>query len=295
MYRNLQVSRRVVILLSFIVIALCLISCKKKEEAPAPASIPSADRSSLATGGNKGEAAPQEKKRKVILNHSINLEVKEFKVALESLTKLAESSGGYIFKSNSNSKDKKSQWGEVGIRVPANRAGSTLTSIRTLGNVTSENSTAEDITEGYVDLEARLKNAKASEARLLELNRKAGELSDVLEIEKEVTRVRGDIEAFEAKRKNWDLLTEMVTIEISIREESGGFPSFNRIWGLTKNGFGSAVERLFDSFAFLIVFLGAVLPWVAVFGPLTYLFMRYRRKMRQGQSSPSTSNDPQKG
>src|SRR6185369_1240179 len=165
MYRNFQVPSRVAILLLSIVIALCLISCKKKEEAPAPASIPSAaDRSSLATGGNKGEAVPQEKKRKVILNHSMNLEVKEFKVALESLTKLAESSGGYIFKSNSNSKDKKYQWGEVGIRVPASKAGSILTGIRALGNVTSENSTAEDITEGYVDLEARLKNAKASEA-----------------------------------------------------------------------------------------------------------------------------------
>lgn len=275
-------------------ISLCgLSSCKKKEEAPSPP--PSVEnRASTAPAGNaaqnKGEAVPQENKRKVILTHAVDLEVQEFKAALESLTKLAESSGGYIFKSKRNSQDSKYQWGEIGIRVPASKAGSVLTGIRGLGRVNRENSTAEDITEGYVDLEARLKNVKASESRLLELNHRAEKLTEVLEIEKELTRVRGEIESFEAKKKNWDILTEMVTIEINLHEASGGFPSFNRLWTLIKNGAGSAVEGLFDSFAFLIIFLGAVLPWLAVFGPLIYLYVRFRRKKRQYKSLQTPSN-----
>ena len=287
MFLNQPIFRRLVIIFSLLIAVFSVVSCKKKEEAPAPRPVaenraaPSPPEHATA---HKGEAVPQEKKRKVILNHSINLEVKEFPVALEALTKLAETSGGYVFKSKSNSQDKKYQWGEVGIRVPASKAGSVLTSVRGLGRVDNENSTAEDITEGYVDLEARLKNAKSSEARLLELNRKASKLTDILEVEKEITRVRGDIEALEAKKNNWDLLTEMVTIEVSMHEASGGFPSFNRLWSLIKNGVGSAVEGLIDSLSFLIIFLGAVLPWVAVFGPLAYLFAQYRRRFLQGKS-----------
>jgi len=287
MYFNLPIFRKTVIVFAVLFAVYTLVSCKKKEEAPAPR--PAAENSAAPAPANyatgqKGEAAPQEKKRKVILNHSLDLEVKEYQVALESLTKLVESSGGYVFKSRSNSQDKKRQWGEVGIRVPASKAGNVLASVRRIGRVNNENSTAEDITEGYVDLEARLKNARSSESRLLELNRKASKLTDVLEVEKEVTRVRGDIEALEAKKKNWDLLTEMVTIEVNMHEASDGLPSFNRIWSLIKNGFGSAIEGLIDSLAFLIIFLGAVLPWVAVFGPIAYVVTRYRKKLLQVKS-----------
>jgi hypothetical protein len=282
---NPQVLRRAVLIITLLVVSCCLFSCKKKEE-PAPASISTtAEQAAPApaggTGNLKEESVPKEKKRKIILNHSIDIEVKKFPVALEALTKLAESSGGYVFKSNRNSHDRNNSWGEVSIRVPANKAGSVLTNIRGLGRVNSENSSAEDITEGYFDLEARLKNARSSEARLSELYRKAGELADVLEVEKELTRVRGDIEAFEAKKKNWDLLTEMVTIEIHMSESTSGFPSFNRIWTPIKTAFGQAMVGFVDSLHSLIIILGAIIPWLAVFGPPVYFYVRKRRKKQQ--------------
>lgn len=273
----------------------CLTSCKKKEEAPAPAlsgvSPSSASSHGRSDTASQGATAPQEKRRKVILNYSIHLEVQEFEKAVDGLLKLTESSGGYVFKSNSNSQDKNYRWAQVGIRVPSSKVGSALTMIRGFGTVESENSTAEDITEGYVDLEARIKNAKASEARLLQLSQKAGKLTNVLEIEKEISRVRGEIESFEAKKQNWDLLTEMVTIEIELHEGSGS-PSLHRLWTSLKTSTTSAVQGLFDSFAFLIIAVGAILPWAVVFGPLAYLFIRFRRRMLQKSSSyrPHDSN-----
>lgn len=267
--------RRGTIIIALLLASSCLVSCKKKEEAP----VPAAGRAAKAgdAEAQKGTAAPQDTKRKVILNHSINLEVKDFPAALEALTRLAESSGGYMFKSNRNSHDRNNTWGEVGIRVPVNRAGGVLTGIRGLGRVESENSTAEDITENYVDLEARLKNARSSESRLSELYRKAGELADVLEVEKELTRVRGDIEAFEAKKKNWDLLTEMVTIEVRMSESSSRFPSMSRLLTPLKTSFGQALVSFVDSLHGLIIVLGAIIPWAAVFGPLIYIYLRKRR------------------
>lgn len=273
----------------------CLTSCKKKEEAPAP--ILSASPTSASPQGgsatlSEGVPAPQERTRKVILNYSIQLEVQEFDKAINRLTKLAESSGGYVFKSSSNSQDKSYKWANVGLRVPSSEVGNALTTIRGLGTVERENSTAEDITEGYVDLEARIKNAKASEARLLQLSQKAGKLSEVLEIEKEISRVRGEIESFEAKRQNWDVLTELVTIELEIHEGTGS-PSLHRLWTSLKASTTSAVQGLFDSFAFLIIVVGTVLPWAVVFGPLAYLFMRFRGKMLQKSSYRSyDSNRP---
>jgi hypothetical protein len=182
--------------------------------------------------------------------------------------------------------------GEVGLRVPAGKAGGVLTNIRGLGRVEGENSTAEDITEGYVDLEARLKNAKSSEARISELFRQAGKIADVLEVEKELTRVRGDIEAFEAKKKNWDILTEMVTIEVQLNVSSSGFPSFARLWKPIKTAGGTAAESFVDSMAFLVIFLCAAIPWVALFWPL-YLYVKKRRKLKQ-ETSPHVAKDTER-
>jgi hypothetical protein len=275
-----------------------LISCKKKEEAPAPASAPAPESASstpdTAALLQKGQGAPAEK-RKIILNHAIVLEVKSVPASLEALKKLAESNGGYVFNSTRAGNDSNGDSGQVGIRIPSGRADGVMKSIRGMGRVESENSTAEDITEEYVDLEARLNNAKSSETRLLGLYNKAGKLADVLAVEKELTRVRGDIESFEAKKKNWDILTAMVTIEISLHEPSGGFPSGHRFWSTIKGAFGKAVEVIADSLHALIIFVAGVLPWLAVFGPIIYLLVKWRRKKKREKIAKAGTAEAQQG
>jgi hypothetical protein len=276
--------RRICLVLVLVTVCGSLISCKKKEEAPAPASAPAPEAADsdgeTDVSLEKGQGAPAAK-RKIILNHAITLEVKSVGVSLEALKQLAESSGGYVFNSTRSGNESGSVSGQVGMRIPSGKANAVMKSIRGMGRVESENSTAEDITEEYVDLEARLKNAKSSEARLLELYSKAGKLSDVLAVEKELTRVRGDIESFEAKKKNWDILTAMVTIEITLHEPSGGFPSGHRFWSTIKGAFGKSADVVADSLHALIVFVAGVLPWLAVFGPIVYLLVKWRRKKKR--------------
>ena len=289
-----RIHCKTVIVLALMLATGCLVGCKKKDEAPAPAASSAApaaapvaaQTAAESSGASREEQTPQAVKRKIIHNHSLNLQVKELPASLDALAKLADSSGGYVFKSTRFGRWDTGRWGEVGLRVPANRAGGVLAAIRGLGKVAEESSTAEDITEGYVDLEARLKNARASENRLTELYGKAGKVSDVLVIEQELTRVRGDIEAFEAKKKNWDLLTELVTIEIRLDEGDNGIPSFDRVWTPIGASFGKSTVVLADSVQSLIVFIGAVLPWLAVFGPLVYLYVRKVRK--SGRKNPLT-------
>jgi hypothetical protein len=290
----------VLVILVLAVVICGLASCKKKEEAPpAPppeAAAPAADRSGdegtdqssppqgKMAAAEKGQAAPA-RKRKIILNHALSLEVKNVAAALDSLKQIADANGGYVFKSNRVGDDGGSAVGQVAMRVPSDRAGRVMKVIRALGRVESENSTAEDITEEYVDLEARLGNAKSSEARLLGLYRQAGKLADVLAVEKELTRVRGDIEAFEAKKKNWDILTAMVTIDISLREPSAGFPTGHRFWNIIRSAFGQSVGVIADSLHALIVFVAVILPWLAIFGPLVYLLVIRRRKKKRAKEA----------
>lgn len=272
MSRKNHFVHRIVIAFTLLLLLGMLTACKKKEEAPAPApghaAAPAAAQKSLTQDGEGApQGPPQQRKRKVIVTRAMSLEVRNYQVALDTLTKLAESNGGYVFKSNRDSGDDGITSGEVDLRIPAAEAGTVLGKIGKVGKIARETATAEDITEEYVDLQARLANAKASETRLLSLYRQAGDLSDVLEVEREVTRVRGDVEAFEAKRKNWDLLVEMATIEIRLYEPSAGLPSAARLWNPLKTAFGEALEGFADSLHALIVFLGAIVPWAALFAP----------------------------
>jgi len=270
------------------VLVLGLLSCKKKEEAPAPVSAPAPEKTQpqadSETAREQGAEVPA-RKRKIIINHEISLEVKYFPAALEAITRLAETSGGYVVKSTHSGDNDGDSGGYVSLRVPTGSASGVMKAIRGLGRVENESSTAQDITDEYVDLEARLANARASEARLMELFRRAGKLDDVLAVEKELTRVRGDIESYQAKKKNWDILTEMVTIEVHLDSSSAGFPSGHRFWGSIKGAFGKSVVLIADSFHSLILFVAVILPWLVVFGPIAYLVVKRRRKKRQQEAS----------
>ena len=264
-----------------------LFACKKKEEAPAPApvlgrtseAVPAAAPAAESPEPEQGAASAQRAKRKIILSHELTLEVQSLSRAVDQITKLTESCGGYVFNSTRSSQDQKSFAVELGIRVPSGKSGAVLGSLRKLGRVEEESSTADDISDEYVDLEARLKNARASEERLKQMYQRAGTIKDILEVEKELTRVRGDIEAFMAKKRNWDILTEMVTIKITLREPSASLPTAHSFWRPVGTAFGEALEGVAASLRTLIVVTGFLLPWLVILVPLAlYLVRRRKRK-----------------
>jgi hypothetical protein len=303
-YRKL--SYRIILLGILVFVSLTtLLSCQKKEEAPAPASdqfdlskskdaIPASAPAVSAQAESAPAAAPakttqEDSKRKVIMSHALSLEVKSFSAALESMTKLAVSNGGYVYASTRTSDDRNSYAGTIGIRVPVGKTGGVLGAIRTLGRIESERSNAEDITDNYVDMEARLKNAQASEARLKEMYQRAGTVKDVLEVEKELTRVRGDIEAFMAKKRNWDILLEMVTIEVNLHEPSAVMPAAHNFWGPIWSAFGSSLEGFANSLRALIIFIGMIAPWLVIIVPAYYLGVRQIKRRRERKKKESGS------
>ena len=106
------------------------------------------------------------------------------------------------------------------LRVPAAQLDAAIAELKTLGRVESESQSGQDVTAQYVDLEARLSNARKTEQRLIELlGQRTGKLSDVLEVETELSRVREEIERMEGERRLLSKQVEYATLNATIAEE----------------------------------------------------------------------------
>jgi len=104
------------------------------------------------------------------------------------------------------------------LRVPTSALDETLSALRKLGQVTGEGQDGEDVTQQSADLDARLANSRAAESRLKDImEKRTGKLSEVLDVEREIARVRGEIEQMEAQRKSLDrrIIYAVITLQIS--------------------------------------------------------------------------------
>jgi hypothetical protein len=106
------------------------------------------------------------------------------------------------------------------LQIPSPKLDEAMTGLKALGRVTSEGADGEDVTQHSIDLDARLSNARNSEKRLAAiLEKRTGDLSDVLAVEREIARVRGEIESMEAQRTSLDRRITYATIELQLTEE----------------------------------------------------------------------------
>ena len=103
------------------------------------------------------------------------------------------------------------------LRLPAAQLDAAIAELKTLGRVESESQSGQDVTAQYVDLEARLSNARKTEQRLIDLlQQRTGKLSDVLEVETELSRVREEIERMEGERRLLSKQVEYATLSATI-------------------------------------------------------------------------------
>ena len=112
------------------------------------------------------------------------------------------------------------------IRIPVEQFDSFVDSIVSLGELERNNRTSQDVTEQYYDLEARIKNKKVEEQTLNKiLQERSGKLEDVLKIEIELSRVRGEIEQLEGKIRVLENLSSLATLTLNVREREKYAPA----------------------------------------------------------------------
>ena len=175
------------------------------------------------------------------------------------------------------------------LRIPSAQFDSALAQLRALGRVTEDSERAEDVTATAVDLEARLSSARVTERRLSELLRnRTGDVADVLEVEREMARVRTEIEQLQTQQEQLGRRVEYATLTLEVVEERaagvtlGPIPISTRIRHAIADGVESAAMSMLDVTLFVLRAGPLLLLWLTVLGVPAWVIIR-RHALRAGQ------------
>jgi anti-sigma factor RsiW len=208
-------------------------------EAPPPSSPQARDKTesfaqaeqTIVTGSNIPNAAepaskpaetpaPEVANRKLIRNATVELEIVSFDNAVQKITAFANEEHGYVATTDSEKQANGKLRGQVVVKVLPETLDRFLQKIRSLGELKNQTLGTEDVTKAYFDTDARLKNAHVMEQRLIDmLKAKTGKVSDLLRVEKELGRVREEIEKMQGELKYWDSQVQFATVTISLAEK----------------------------------------------------------------------------
>ena len=213
--------------------------------------------------------------RKIVRTGSITLEVEDIAETMDAVAEMADEFNGYVVSSYKYEYEQGVS-GRITIRVPSERFEEAFARLRQLATaVPYETTTARDVTEEYVDLEAQLSNLLATEAQYLALLKRAENVEEMLMVQRELSNVREKIERIEGRMRYLEQTSEMSLIEVNLQETEGLAES----WGPSA-ALRSAVRGL-------ITFgrgLATVLIWVGVFSwawvPPLVIWLRRRRRAK---------------
>jgi hypothetical protein len=164
--------------------------------------------------------APAQANRKLIRNATVQLEIVGFDDAVQKITALANEERGYVATTSSEKQANGKLRGTVIAKVLPESLDRFLQKVRGLGELKNQSLGTEDVTKAYLDTDARLKNARVMEQRLVDmLKTKTGKVSDLLQVEKELGRVREEIEKMQGELKFWDSQVQFATVTISLAEK----------------------------------------------------------------------------
>jgi hypothetical protein len=144
----------------------------------------------------------------------VGIEVGNISEAIGKVTSIAEQNGGYIEWKSETAEE----YAHVRMRIPTKKFKNAVSSLEELGTVFSKSVTGEDVTEKYIDVEARLKNNYALRDRLKQLLEKAVNVKDILEIEKELTRVQSEIDSMEGTIKSLKGQVDFATVDLNFKK-----------------------------------------------------------------------------
>ncbi len=173
----------------------------------------------IALGESAGETAADSETR-VIRNGSLSLLVDSISNAVSDAAAIAEKNGGFVEHSNTGENPDGSRYGYATIRVADEKFNDAIEELKDLaGRVKDESVTAQDVTERYTDLQARLRNARAEEQAYIALLNRAGSVSDLLQVQRELSQVRGRIESLQGQIQYLENQTDYSTITINFEED----------------------------------------------------------------------------
>jgi hypothetical protein len=161
--------------------------------------------------------------RKIIRNADITIEVDSTSEAQHRVTSIAEARGGFVVTSEAKQRQsvdpaQRATDFKLVVRVPEDQFGVALDEIKKLAiNVPEEKATGQDVTEEFIDLEARIKTQKALEAQFLGIMKQAYKVEDALEVQRQIAEVRTEIERLEGRKRFIENRSSLATITVNIQ------------------------------------------------------------------------------
>lgn len=271
------------------------------EPAPAVAPMEPPSRRSGVEQGLAGAGEPQPAPAQgdttvvqamLIRTGSATVEVDSLEPAIARVRQLAERVGGLVGNTTIRTGERQARQATLQLRVPAARFDEALQGLEPLGEVEEVNVSAEDVGEEFVDVSARLANARRLEERLMELLRtRTGSLEDVLAVERELARVREQIERFEGRLRYLRTRVAVSTLTVNLHEPYpvvGDYPGENPIAGAFRQGWRNFVGFM----AAFIASLGILVPLGAIVAVVWLVARRVRGRGKRNPPPPAGRAEP---
>lgn len=231
-------------------------------------------KSSSIDGGSiiDGKILPE---RKVISIAALTIEVASVQAAINDITNMTLASGGFISSSSISDIGSNRKNGRLTARVPQKSFYSIIEKIETLGTEKHREISGQDVTEEFIDLGARLDNLQKQETRLQEILKMATTVKDIIEVEHELERVRGEIESLTGRLNYLNQSVEMSTINVNVMEPA---PFTGEGWGISQ-ALRDAVRGFIESVRGIIIFTGFIIPILIYGGVAVLIALGIKRKI----------------
>jgi hypothetical protein len=218
--------------------------------------------------------------RQIIYRASLNLHVKDFAETDKRINALVGDAGGFVSQFSEDRSYGTQRGGRWTVRIPGGKFNWFLDAVGQLGVAERREVQSQDVSEEYVDLQSRLKNKQALEARLLELVASRGDaIKDVLVLEGELSRVREEIEKLQGRIRFLSDRVALTTVEIAAYERLDYQPPEATFAQRLHSTLLFSVDRLRQLAEFIAITLTAVVPWMVALSLLLLpvgLIIRHR-------------------
>ena len=215
---------------------------------------------------------------------SLTIVVKNVESARTAMDAIVARHHGYPARLNVNAPETGGRSVTGSLKIPAEEMSAAIGELRALGRVVNEAQFGEDVGQQHEDLVARLKTARETEERFQAiLQQRTGKISDVLEVEENIARVRGDIEAMEAEQRAMEHRVDFASIDVQLMEvykakletpDSVGA----RLHNAFVAGYRNAAETVLGLVLFVEEYGPALLIWAVILGaPIVWIWRRYKK------------------
>jgi hypothetical protein len=276
-------------------------TAEKAEPRAQTVADPSGQQKVSLTDIDKAEVTNEAFDRRIIRNASLTMEVDSTADAQHRVTWIAESHGGFVVTSEAKQREnvdpsKRTLDIKLVVRIPSDRFGSALDEIKKLaGNLPEANITGQDVTEDFIDLEARIKTQKALELQFMQIMKQASEVEDALTVQRQIADVRTEIEKLEGRKRFLENRSSLSTITVNIQEP--------KVIAVSPTGFGHTIrDAVSDSLelasGLLIFFVRFVIVMAPIFvfvllpsGLILRYFIRRAKRIRLAEALATPASE----